>query len=83
MYANIYTFIRHRTLEDRAARLLKTKGVPLESLDSSLFAKSKNTSTTGFNENHKQIAFLEAQIYKYADLLMVIIYIHVPQLMEL
>lgn len=60
-----------RTLEDRAKRLFNTKGVPLESLDRSLFAKTRNSTTTELNENHKKIAFLEAQVYKYADLLLV------------
>ncbi len=56
------------TLEERAARLFRTKGIPLSQLDPSLFAKSKGM---GNNDDKKQrdIAFIEAQVYKYAELL--------------
>lgn len=56
------------TLEERAHRLFHTKGVPLESLDSSLFAKSKSAQSRD-PKKQKEIAFLEAQIYRYTELL--------------
>ena len=43
----------------------------MESLDPSLFAKTRNTGSNELNEHHKQIAFLEAQVYNYAELLSV------------
>ena len=56
------------TLEERAHRLFQTKGIPLSQLDPSLFAKSK---ASGVQDNKKQreIAFVEAQVYKYSELL--------------
>lgn len=66
-----FLFPPFRTLEDRAKRLFSTKGVPIESLDPSLFAKTRSTVSSELNETHKQTAFLEAQVYKYADLLAV------------
>lgn len=56
-----------RTLEDRAKRLFMTKGVPLGALDASLFAKSKSSVQEA--EKQKEIAQLEALIYKYSELL--------------
>ena len=56
------------TLEERADRLFQTKGVPLESLDSSLFAKSKSVQSRD-PKKQKEIALLEAQIYRYTELL--------------
>ena len=58
----------YRTLEERADRLFQTKGVPLESLDSSLFAKSKSAQSRD-PKKQKEIALLEAQIYRYTELL--------------
>ncbi|XP_022100701.1 splicing factor 3A subunit 3-like isoform X1 [Acanthaster planci] len=59
------------TLEERAHRLFSTKGVPMDQLDTSLFAKSK-TGKGGKKDNsgkQKDIAFLEAQVYFFAELL--------------
>ena len=58
-----------RTLEERAKRLFATKGKPLETLDSSLFAKTKNPVGSEPTIHHKEIAFLEAQVYSYSELL--------------
>ncbi|CAD6991069.1 splicing factor 3A subunit 3 [Ceratitis capitata] len=59
------------TLEERAQRLFSTKGK--KTLDPSLIAKkpaSKNANVQSRdNERHKEIAQLEALLYKYADLL--------------
>ncbi|XP_032828775.1 splicing factor 3A subunit 3 [Petromyzon marinus] len=60
------------TLEERAQRLFSTKGKSLESLDPSLFTKSKAKSSKGSKkdmERNKEIALLEAQIYEYAEIL--------------
>ena len=56
------------TLEERAQRLFSTKGVPLENLDPTFFAKSKNPRGKD-PEKQKDIAFLESQIYRYSELL--------------
>uniref|UniRef100_A0A2I3HLT1 Matrin-type domain-containing protein n=1 Tax=Nomascus leucogenys TaxID=61853 RepID=A0A2I3HLT1_NOMLE len=54
--------------EGQAQRLFSTKGKSLESLDNSLFAKNpKSKGTKRDTERNKDIAFLEAQIYKYSD----------------
>ncbi|KAJ8779853.1 hypothetical protein J1605_012143 [Eschrichtius robustus] len=59
-----------RTLEERAQRLFSTKGKSLESLDTSLFAKNpKSKGTKRDTERNKDIAFLEAQIYEYVEIL--------------
>uniref|UniRef100_A0A8V0YQZ4 Splicing factor 3a subunit 3 n=1 Tax=Gallus gallus TaxID=9031 RepID=A0A8V0YQZ4_CHICK len=58
------------TLEERAQRLFSTKGKSLEALDPSLFAK--NPKTKGIKrdtERNKDLAFLEAQIYEYVEVL--------------
>ncbi|XP_011209160.2 splicing factor 3A subunit 3 [Bactrocera dorsalis] len=59
------------TLEERAQRLFSTKGK--KTLDPSLIAKkpaNKNANVhSRDNERHKEIAHLEALLYKYADLL--------------
>lgn len=59
------------TLEERAQRLFSTKGK--KTLDPSLIAKkpaNKNANVhSRDNERHKEIAQLEALLYKYADLL--------------
>lgn len=57
------------TLEDRAKRLFGTKGLQIDEIDKSLFAKGqgKNKGTSEHDkeaEKHKKIALLEAQIYK-------------------
>uniref|UniRef100_A0A4W3JYJ7 Splicing factor 3a, subunit 3 n=1 Tax=Callorhinchus milii TaxID=7868 RepID=A0A4W3JYJ7_CALMI len=57
------------TLEERAQRLFSTKGKALESLDPSLFAKSKSRGTKKDSERNKEIAFLEAQVYEYIEIL--------------
>ena len=66
-------YFYHSTLEERAHRLFQTKGVPLESLDSSLFAKSKSAQSRD-PKKQKEIALLEAQIYRYTELLGVCCY---------
>ncbi len=58
----------HSTLEDRAQRLFSTKTVPLERLDPSLFAKSKDQRAKD-PEKQKETAFLEAQVYRYTEIL--------------
>lgn len=55
------------TLEERAKRLFLTKGVPLGALDPSLFAKTKSSAQEA--EAQRQVAELEAIVYKYAELL--------------
>ncbi|PVD28299.1 hypothetical protein C0Q70_10886 [Pomacea canaliculata] len=60
------------TLEERAQRLFSTKGKTLEQLDPALFAKSKpgKAGKTGKEtEKQKEIALLEAQAYRLAELL--------------
>ena len=57
----------YRTLEERAKRLFLTKDVPLGALDPSMFAKSKSSAQEA--EAQKEVATLEAMIYKYAELL--------------
>ncbi|XP_072178718.1 splicing factor 3A subunit 3-like [Diadema setosum] len=61
------------TLEERAQRLFTTKGLPLNQLDPALFAKSKpgKGSKAGKKdaEKQKEIAFLEAQVYYFTELL--------------
>ncbi|TSK28181.1 Splicing factor 3A subunit 3 [Bagarius yarrelli] len=58
------------TLEERAQRLFSTKGKSLESLDPSLFAKNpKAKGPKKDTERNKEIAFLEAQIYEYVEVL--------------
>ncbi|CAI8044396.1 Splicing factor 3A subunit 3 [Geodia barretti] len=56
------------TLEERARRLFSTKGVPLESLDPALFARSKNPQGK-FQEKQKEIALIEAQVYRFTEML--------------
>ncbi|XP_071455361.1 splicing factor 3A subunit 3 [Hetaerina americana] len=57
------------TLEERAQRLFSTKGK--KSLDPSLLAKNKpgKAGRGKDNERQKEIANLEAQLYRFADLL--------------
>ena len=51
------------TLEERAQRLFLTKGKSLESLDPSLFAKSKRKGkATDYVQKQKEIAMLESQV---------------------
>ncbi|XP_057365401.1 splicing factor 3A subunit 3-like [Daphnia carinata] len=62
------------TLEDRAKRLFSTKGLQVDEIDKSLFAKGqgKNRGTTEQDkevEKHKKIALLEAQVYKLVEIL--------------
>ncbi|CAG0882097.1 unnamed protein product [Cyprideis torosa] len=56
------------TLEERAQRLFSTKGKELSELDPSLFAKPKKAETKGGDKN-KDVAGLEAQVYRFAELL--------------
>lgn len=55
------------TLEQRAKRLFLTKNVPLAALDSSLFAKTKTSAQEA--EAQREIAAMEALVYKYSELL--------------
>merc|ERR1712141_323433 len=62
------------TLEERANRLFSTKGKALNELDVALFAKTKGKASTAHKsakefEKHKEIAYLEAQVYRFADIL--------------
>jgi len=60
------------TLEERAQRLFMTKGKPLESLDPSLFTKNKpgkGGSNVKDREKQKEVAALEAQVYRFSELL--------------
>ncbi|XP_031572757.1 splicing factor 3A subunit 3-like [Actinia tenebrosa] len=57
------------TLEERAQRLFSTKGVPLEKLDPSLFAKSRAGKGRESAEKQKEIAGIEAQVYHLSELL--------------
>uniref|UniRef100_A0A2C9K4I1 Matrin-type domain-containing protein n=1 Tax=Biomphalaria glabrata TaxID=6526 RepID=A0A2C9K4I1_BIOGL len=62
------------TLEQRAQRLFSTKGKNLDELDPALFAKSKpgksgKAAKTKDSEKQKEIAALEAQVYRLTDLL--------------
>ncbi|XP_033375481.1 splicing factor 3A subunit 3 isoform X2 [Parus major] len=58
------------TLEERAQRLFSTKGKSLEALDPSLFAKNPKTKGSKRDtERNKDLAFLEAQIYEYVEVL--------------
>uniref|UniRef100_A0A8C9KUD1 Splicing factor 3a subunit 3 n=1 Tax=Serinus canaria TaxID=9135 RepID=A0A8C9KUD1_SERCA len=58
------------TLEERAQRLFSTKGKSLEALDPSLFAKNPKTKgSMRDTERNKDLAFLEAQIYGYVEVL--------------
>ncbi|XP_078001473.1 splicing factor 3A subunit 3-like [Glandiceps talaboti] len=58
------------TLEERAQRLFSTKGKSLDELDPNMFAKSK-PGKAGRNkdntEKQKDIAFLEAQVYRLSE----------------
>ncbi|XP_074653944.1 splicing factor 3A subunit 3-like [Tubulanus polymorphus] len=59
------------TLEERSQRLFGTKGKRLEDLDVSMFAKSKpgKAGKTRDSERHKEIAFLECQVYRLSEIL--------------
>ncbi|KAK4030082.1 Splicing factor 3A subunit 3 [Daphnia magna] len=62
------------TLEDRAKRLFGTKGLQIDEIDKSLFAKGqgKNRGASDQDkeaEKHKKIALLEAQVYKLVEIL--------------
>ncbi|UYV64273.1 SF3A3 [Cordylochernes scorpioides] len=56
------------TLEERAQRLFTTKGKKLSELDPSLFAKFKPGKSRDA-EKQKEIAVLEAQIYRFVEIL--------------
>merc|ERR1712156_1089247 len=62
------------TLEERANRLFSTKGKGLNELDPALFAKSKGKASTAHRsakelEKHREIAAMEAQVYRFAEIL--------------
>ena len=62
------------TLEERANRLFSTKGKLLSDLDPALFAKSKGKSSSAHRtakeqEKHREIAAMEAQIYRFSEIL--------------
>ncbi|CAF3377165.1 unnamed protein product [Rotaria socialis] len=59
------------TLEERAKRLFATKDKSFEDLDPSLFMKDADKTKRGNKETirHKEIAGMEAQIYRLVDLL--------------
>ncbi|GFS25142.1 splicing factor 3A subunit 3-like [Elysia marginata] len=62
------------TLEQRAQRLFSTKGKSLDELDPALFAKSKpgkagKASKNKDTEKQREIALLEAQVYRLSELL--------------
>ncbi|RWS28792.1 Splicing factor 3A subunit 3-like protein, partial [Leptotrombidium deliense] len=57
------------TLEERAQRLWSTKNKKLEEIDQSLFVKTKPNDKNKQLERQKEIAALEAQIYRFADIL--------------
>ncbi|KAK7107124.1 splicing factor 3A subunit 3-like [Littorina saxatilis] len=60
------------TLEERAQRLFSTKGKKLDELDPALFAKAKpgKAGKSGREaEKQKEVAMLEAQVYRFAELL--------------
>ena len=59
----------YSTLEQRAKRLFLTKGVPLGALDPTHFAKTKSAAQEA--EGHREIAQMEAMVYKYSELLSV------------
>lgn len=59
------------TLEERAMRLFSTKGKKLEDLDPAMFTKSKpgRAGKSKDTERQKEIANLEAQVYRFAEVL--------------
>ncbi|CAF0904266.1 unnamed protein product [Adineta ricciae] len=59
------------TLEERAKRLFSTKDKSVEDLDPSLFTKDADKTKRGNKDSvrHKEIAGMEAQIYRLIDLL--------------
>ena len=68
MHAHTCTYIRSN-LKQRADRLYSVKGIPQESIDPSLMSKSKLQSRNKeFEAQQKELALIEAQIYKYAEI---------------
>lgn len=61
------------TLEERAKRLFATKGKSLNELDPSLFAKKSSKGgaegKARAQEKLKEVASMEAQVYKFAEML--------------
>nr|CAG4643094.1 EOG090X03G1 [Ilyocryptus agilis] len=58
------------TLEDRAQRLFNTKGLSIDQIDPSLFAKGQGKGDKAKEmEKNKKVALLEAQIYKLIEIL--------------
>eukprot|EP00118_Oscarella_pearsei_P025401 m.308124 g.308124 ORF g.308124 m.308124 type:complete len:503 (+) comp43416_c0_seq1:22-1530(+) len=56
------------TLQERAERLFSTKGKDLKSLPATLFAKGR-TAPKDVNERNKEMAYREAQIYFFVEVL--------------
>lgn len=61
------------TLEERAQRLFETKGKKLSELDPTMFAKAKpgKAGRHKDSEKQKEIAILEAQLYRFVELISV------------
>lgn len=62
------------TLDERANRLFSTKGQALSDLDPALFAKTKGKASSAHRsakelEKQKEIASMEAQVYRFSELL--------------
>jgi len=60
------------TLEERAQRLFSTKGKSLEEIDPALFTKAKGSKSANKHKDddkNKELAALEAQLYRFAELL--------------
>eukprot|EP00095_Tigriopus_kingsejongensis_P005292 maker-scaffold758_size101577-snap-gene-0.25 protein:Tk05292 transcript:maker-scaffold758_size101577-snap-gene-0.25-mRNA-1 annotation:"splicing factor 3a subunit 3" len=60
------------TLEERAQRLFATKGKAVQEIDHALFAKNVKKGKTNRSKElakHKEIAAMEAQVYRFAEIL--------------
>jgi len=57
------------TLEARAERLFSTKGKSIDQIEPALFAKKKSQSGVKEKSNKKEIAYIEAQIYRLIEIL--------------
>lgn len=70
LHNNYHHIFLYSTLEERAKRLFSTKGLSPSQIDPSLLAKTKKVQQgSEFTERQKETAFLEAQIYLYAEML--------------
>jgi hypothetical protein len=65
------TYNIHRTLQERAQRLYATKGRRLDTLDASMFATKKATTDEEVDTKQRELAFMEAQVYHYVEMLSV------------